>query len=186
MRAILLLLAALAAPHTSTPVPTPIGVGPGFRPPAAGADVLGGLRLGGLRCSAVDPTLRAHIELFVHGRALLLPAGIGVAAPLRRSGASVRPRGCRYPLSTVDPTGVIHATPGRVYTLGDVFRIWHQPLGMHRLLSFHSARAVRVYVNGARRCSPLRTTPLRGGDEIVVELGRYVPPHAFYLFPGSS
>jgi hypothetical protein len=136
-----------------------------------------------MRCSAAADTTRVHVELFVHGRALLLPAGIGIAAPLRRAGATVTPIGCRYPLSTVDPTGVIHTTPERVYTLGDAFRIWHQPLGRRRLLSFRSAAPVRVFVNGRRWRRAPAAVPLIAGDEIVVELGRYIPPHTAYLFP---
>ncbi len=184
MGAILLLLAALVAPRAPAhAVPTPIGIGPGFRPAATTPWVRGGRPLGSLRCTEATEAMRVHVELFVHGRALLLPAGIGVAAPSARSGAVVEPRGCRYPLSTLDPTGVIDITAGRVYTLGDVFRIWQQPLGRHRLLGFRSHRAVRVFVNGRRWHGPPAAVRLQAHDEIVVELGPLVPPHRSYLFP---
>jgi hypothetical protein len=189
MGVILLMLAALATSSSSPghrPVATPIGVGFGFRPAAAGAAVLHGRPFGPLSCAPAARRTRVHVELFVHGRALLLPAGIGIAEPLQRLGATVRPLGCRYPASTVDPTGVIDVTAGRVYTLADVFRIWHQPLGRRSLLGFQSRRPVRVFVNGRRWHRAPGAVPLHRHDEIVLELGRLVPPHSSYLFAEPS
>jgi hypothetical protein len=83
---------------------------------------------------------------------------------------------------TTDPTGVIRYRPGSGLRLGDVFAVWGQALGRHRLCGFHSRAGVRVYVDGrpwAGRPAALR---LRRHDEIVVEIGPVVPPHAAYLF----
>ena len=187
MRTILLLLAALAGPnHGPAPVATPIGVGPGYRLAATTQAVRTGRPVGRLACRRGLPTVRSHLELFVHGRVVVLPAGIGVAAPSRVAGGVVTPLGCRYPVSTIDPTGVIYATAGSASTLADVFRIWHQPLSRHRLLGFASRRPLRVFVNGHRRLGDPRLIRLRRHDEIVVELGRRVPPHRGYLFPGGA
>jgi hypothetical protein len=184
MHTILLLLAALAGhTHGPAPVATPIGTGPGYRPAAATAAVRDGRPVGTLACRQGLPTVRSHLELFVHGRVVVLPAGIGIASPLRLAGGAVTPLGCRYPVSTVDPTGVIYATAGSASTLADVFRIWHQPLSRHNLLGFTSRRPLRVFVNGRRRTGDPRLIRLRRHAEIVVELGRAVPPHRSYLFP---
>jgi hypothetical protein len=129
------------------PIPTPIGVGPRFHPPAVHA-----------RCDHPVPS-RVHLELFAGGRVVLIPAHIGCW--------------------TRDPTGTLHFR-GRP-TLGDFFRAWRQRLAPTRLLSF--AGRVRLYRNGSRLLVDPRAVPLRDGDELVLEVGRFVPPHSIYLFP---
>lgn len=129
------------------PIPTPIGVGPRYHPPALHAP-----------CPQAGAQ-RLHLELFAHGRVVLIPAGIGCW--------------------TSDPTGVVRFR-GRP-TLGDFFRAWRQRLSATRLLSF--AGRVRVYRNGRRLAADPRRVPLHDGDELVLEVGPYVPPHRFYLFP---
>jgi hypothetical protein len=42
---------------------------------------------------------------------------------------------------------------------------------------------VRVYRNGVRVRSDPRRVVLRDGDELVLEVGGYVPPHRSYRFP---
>jgi hypothetical protein len=129
------------------PVPTPIGVGPRYHPPALHAS-----------CERA-PLQRVHLELFANGRVVLIPPGVGCW--------------------TGDPTGVVHFR--RRATLGAFFRAWRRPLGPSRLLSF--AGAVRTYRNGRRVRIDPRRLRLRDGDELVLEVGAFVPPHRFYLFP---
>jgi hypothetical protein len=187
MTATLLVLASLlASGHTALrPVATPIATGPRYQPAAAGHAVQTARPVGMLICRPDRRTRRmAHVELFVHGRAVLLPAGIGVAPPLRGTGDGRATGGlCTYPLSTHDPTGVIDMTGFRRFTLAQLFQVWDQRLGAHRLLSFRSAAPVRAWVDGRRWRGAVRGIPLRDHSEIVVELGRRVPPHSFYLFP---
>jgi hypothetical protein len=130
------------------PIPTPIGVGPRYHPPAPH-----------VRCVGTIPAQRIHLELFAHGRVILIPAAIGCW--------------------TRDPTGVVHY--GRGSTLGRFFRAWRQRLGPARLLTF--AGAVRIYRNGRRVHVDPRTLALRNRDELVLEVGPYIPPHRSYLFP---
>src|SRR5438094_8468940 len=98
MLSIAIALAALAA----GPVPTPIGAGPRYHPPAAPKRVLQGQAVGPLRCGAGGRRFGVHLELFARGRVVVVPAGIGVAAPRRRVGAFVRPGGCSYPARTLE------------------------------------------------------------------------------------
>jgi hypothetical protein len=86
---------------------------------------------------------------------------------------------CRARLWTLDPSGVVHFT-GRT-TLGDIFRVWGTRLTPTRLLTFRGP--VRVYVNGLRRRDDLVTIVLRDRDQVVLEVGAYVPPHRSYRFP---
>ena len=128
------------------PIPTPIGVGPRYHPPAVHA-----------RCLQA-PTQRMHLELFANNRVILIPAGIGCW--------------------TRDPTGVVHFRAPS--TLGTFFRAWRRRLSATRLLSFGGA--VRTYRNGRRLLGDPRAVPLRDGDELILEVGPYIPPHRSYLF----
>ena len=126
-----------------------------------------------------------HLELFARGRVVIVPAGIGVAAPFVRDGAYVRPRGCTYPLRTLEPTGVFEVRADRRLTLGRLFRFWGQPLSPTRLAGFRTTarRPVRAYVAGKRWRGALSAIPLRRHAQIVLELGKFIPPHKVYLFP---
>jgi hypothetical protein len=186
--AALLALAALCAACGSTgppPIPTPIGVGPLFRPGAANPRVLAGLPVDGLRCGHAAQRFGVHLELFARGRVVIVPPGIGVARPFVRQGAYVRPRGCTYPVRTLDPTGVVQLDASRKLVLGDVFDVWGRPLSPTRLAGFRTspARPVRAYVGGKPWRGPLRAIPLERHAEIVLELGPYIRPHRTFLFP---
>lgn len=129
------------------PIPTPIGVGPRYHPPALH------------RPCAQQPSQRVHLELFANGRVVLIPTGIGCW--------------------TRDPTGVVAFREGA--TLGGFFRAWRQRLAPRALLSFRGR--VDAFRNGHRVAGDPRAIRLRDGDELVLEVGGYVPPHRFYLFP---
>jgi len=184
--ATLLLLAALlgAGPAPSQPVATPIAVGHRYQLHATTALTRRLAALGTLACRQSTRVLRmAHVELFVRGRAVLLPAGIGIAPPAAISGGQVLGGRCRYPVSTADPTGVISVNqPGR-RTLGQLFRLWGQPLGPDRLAGFRGR--VTAFVAGRRWRGAAAEIPLTRHAQIVLETGGYVPPHPRYLFRGG-
>jgi hypothetical protein len=140
------------------PVPTPIGVGPTYHPrPAVHAPCV----------AAAGAGARVHLELFANRRVVLVPARIG------------RRPACHARIWTDDPTGVVRVQ-GRA-TLGDLFAVWGRRLRPMRLLGF--AGRVRAYRNGALRRGDPRGIPLRDGDELVLEIGGYVPPHHSFRFP---
>jgi hypothetical protein len=159
----------IAAPPPSL-VPTPIGVGPAYRPPALVRD---GRALGALRCGSAGARYGIHLELFAHGRVVIVPAGIGIA------------RGCSYAVRTRAPTGVIEVRRGSQLRLRDLFRIWSQPLGRLRLASFRSTRPLLAFVGGRRWRGDPGAIPLTRHAQIVLELDGYVPPHPTFLFPGD-
>jgi hypothetical protein len=156
----------------------PAGRGRGYRPaPSGNSAAATGERVGWLSCTEQGHrSYGAHLELFAHNQGVVLPAGIGVNRALH-------PR-CRYPLRTLEPTGVIQVdltTARRGPTVADLFRLWGQPLSRHRMVSFHGS--VTAFLDGRRwRDDPTRI-PLRRHAQVVLELGPYVPPHASYLFP---
>jgi hypothetical protein len=155
-----LLLTILAAP-----VPTPIGHGPQFMPARVGREAAAAMSCTRGPAAAAA---RAHLELFARKRAIVIPANIGV-----------RP-GCRYPLRTLTPTGVIEIGR-RASTVGDFFAVWRMRLSGRRMLTFRGE--VKAYVGGRRWRGDARSIPLTDGRQIVLEVGGYVPPHTFFLFP---
>jgi hypothetical protein len=172
-----------AAPGTQT-IPAalerearPIGRGPRFHPPATGP-VLGDCRRG------LGPRQGVHVEVFGANRVVLLAAGIGARPPYAYDAGRISGAACFGELVTVDPTGVVLIAPGARLTLADLFRSWGQPLTADRVASF-SGR-VRLYVDGRRRSGDPRHLTLESHQEIVLEVGPYVPPHASYRFPPGT
>ena len=153
----MILVAALAL--ALSPVhPWPIGAGPRYQLPPA--------RVAGA-CPVHQVRFAVHVEVFANRRVVVLPKGIGVGP------------NCTNAASTNAPTGVVRLT--HAVTLGDLFRIWGQPLGTNRLLSFRGT--TRVFVNGRRWFGDPRHVRLTRHAQVVVEIGGYVAPHPFYLFP---
>ncbi len=175
--ACVLAVAVSGAAAAAGPIPTPIGVGPLYHPAAAA------LPVAGLRCtSSASSRFGAHLELFASRRVVIVPAGIGIVPPQRKSGAYVLGGRCSYPARTREPTGVIEVVRGAAVTLGQVFAVWGQPLSATRLAGFTSRAPVLAFVDGKRWQGDPRAIPLRPHAEIVLELGGYIPPHTSFLF----
>lgn len=172
---------AAAGPDPSL-VPRPVGPGARFRPAAGSDAVARALPVGALGCSTRSAArYGAHVEVFAAGRVVVVPAGIGLAPPLRRSGAYVRAARCAYPLMTSEPTGLVEIARGAHATLGSLFALWGQPLSARRLAGFHGR--VRVHVDGRPWPADPRAVPLGPHAQVVVQVGPPVVPHARYRFP---
>ena len=169
--AVIELLAALALGGDPSVKPWPIGPGPAYRPPAAVRD---GGAVAGHACRAGGSYFRVHLELFAHRRVVIVPPGIGVTA------------GCSYPARTRTPTGVVEVAAGARLDLGDLFRIWGQPLGAHRLASFRSelpSARTSMAAPSAARSSPSRSSL---APRSCSSSAAYVAPHSFFLFPKGT
>lgn len=185
---IVLLLAYLLLPSVVLPPsvhPWPIGAGPRYRPPAASVTVRAAKPVGTHRCGPDRTHFSVHLELFANRRAIVIPAGIGVALPFRRVGADVRPGGCVYDVHTTAPTGVVGVGAGST-TVGDLFRIWGRELGPHALLSFRSHTGVRAFVDGKAIAGDPGRIRFTRHAQIVLEIHGYVAPHPSYLFPKGT
>jgi hypothetical protein len=181
-RALLLACAAAvcgAAPAGAQPlVPTPIGVGAEFQPPArwplAGAAVFGGFR------ADAGAGARIHLELFADRKVVVVPGGIGVSGGRTELYGRVADALWHAPAWTTAPGGVIHLErPGM--RLADVFAVWGQPLAPGRLLTFRGR--VETFVNGRRFSGPPGDVVLHDRDQVVVQIGGFLPPHASFVFP---
>ncbi len=165
------------------PQPWPIGLGVRYRPAPAPAAVVHGRPFAGFRCGPAGERFGVHLELFARRRVVIVPAAIGVARPYGRSFGRVVPRACTYTARTLTPTGVVGIRRGARLTLGDLFRLWAQPLDRHRIAGFRSSRPVLAFVGGRRWRGDPRAIPLARHAQIVLEIDGYVPPHASFLFP---
>ena len=174
-----------ATPTATTGIPAalaaqarPIGHGARFQPPVRGP-ILGPCR------RPLGPRQAVHIELFAANRVVLIPAGIGVGAPLSVSEGRISGARCFGALVTRDPTGVVLIRPGPTRRLSALFRSWGQPLSSGRLAPFHAAPGGRVtaYVGGRPWTGAPGDVPLTSHAEIVLEVGPHVPPHTTYTFP---
>jgi hypothetical protein len=152
--------------------PWPIGPTADYRPTPVNDAVAAGVSLGSLRCGN-SATFDIHVELFAHRQVIVVPAGIGVSR-----------LGCRYPLRTEVPTGVVQVESSSPHRLRDLFTIWGRSLSRTQLLTFGGH--VRVFVAGREFDGEPGAVPLTKHAQIVVEVGGYVPPHTTYLFPRAS
>ncbi len=147
----------------------PIGRGQRFTPPVTGHPT-----------GTCTPTLKhaeeAHIELFAQNKVVLIAAGVGTQPPRIERDGQILKAHCYGNVVTLAPTGVVYFR--RNATLQDLFAAWGQPFTQTRLASFSGHP--RAYIDG-RRTTTVPTT-LENRQEIVLEVGPYVPPHRSFTF----
>jgi hypothetical protein len=155
----------------------PVGAGPRFTPPLPDGEVAR-CRPGGL-----GERFGVHLELFGADRVVILPAGLGTEPPRETRAGRIAGAACFGPLVTIDPTGLLLLRPGTHATVGDVFALWGQPLTRTRAAGFRGR--VRAYVDGRRVGGHPARIPLRRHENVVLQVGPYVPPHDDYTFPAQ-
>jgi hypothetical protein len=130
--------------------------------------------------------IHAHLAIYVQGQHRLVPYGIGIVPPYKLentpSGAFVSGGSKFYWLHTHDETGIIHieSPQQRTFTLGNLFDIWHQPLGPTQVGP--AAGQVAVLVNNHPVSGDPRAIPLGAHDVIQVNVDSAEPFHP-YTFP---
>src|SRR5947209_4996335 len=115
----------------------PIEVGPDLAP--ASTTQTG--PVDGVKCGPTEQLayhIHSHLAVYVDGKLRALPGGIGIpgSAVQNTSEGPVAAGGqCIYWLHTHAPDGVIHveSPTQRVYTLGNFFDEWHQPLSASKV-----------------------------------------------------
>ena len=143
----------------------------------------------GIECNAGEQTLfhiHAPLAIYVDGRARAMPYGIGIpgarAEPIL--GAPFVTTGdCFYWLHTHAADGIIHieSPVARVYTLGDFFDVWGQPLTRRRV---GPARGpVTALYNGRVFEGDPRSIPLNRHAQIQLDVGRPLVGPGTITFP---
>lgn len=170
-----LLLVAVAGAHK------PAGLDARGAPPwPAPAAVGTGVREAGLSLAAAGVVTRysVHLDVLVDGRAVRVPAGIGVD---RRSGAVA-------PLTTSDNSGIVHVSSDAgapTFTLGQFFDEWQVALADGRLGGLRGGTTA-TYVNGSRLRGDPAALVLAPHQEIAVSYaadGHQVRVPRGYAFP---
>lgn len=153
------------------PVPAaPVLAGTGAAPSGSAVD--------GIKCQTSEQSLfhiHAHLTIFVAGTARQVPAGIGIPGSKTAQSAHgpVAEGGhCLYWLHTHAPDGIIHVESPvkRVFTLGDFFAEWGQPLGPS-VLGPVTGHVVAIY-NGKLYEGNPRDIPLNSHAQIQLEVGK--------------
>ncbi|MHB8378320.1 MAG: hypothetical protein ACYDB2_00185 [Acidimicrobiales bacterium] len=126
--------------------------------------------------------VHVHVAVYVKGKMLQLPGGIGITAPRLLEKYSkgkfydVGLYDCLYWLHTHVADGIVHveAPAKQSFTLGEFFDIWNQPLTPSQV---GPARGnVVVFENGKRLAGNPRLTPLLAQGVIQIDVGKPVTP----------
>ena len=145
----------------------------------------------GIQCSSSEQTvyhIHAHLAVFVNGAQRAIPYGIGIpggtAAPEASGGPYVGSGTCFYWLHSHDQSGVIHieSPVQKLYTLGDYFAIWGQPLAAGQVGPANGT--LTVYVDGKRYAGDPASITLTAHKLIQLDVGTDVPPRS-YPFPAG-
>ncbi len=144
-----------------------------------------GAPVDGIHCQANEQVayhIHAHLAIFANGSQQVVPRGIGIPGPQQVQQGFVVSGKCFYWLHTHDTTGVIHIeSPTRtVYTLGQFFDIWGQPLSTSQVGK--ATGKVTVYVHGKQFTGNPRSITLTPHKVIQLDVGQVVPPQPF-TFP---
>jgi hypothetical protein len=151
-------------------------------PPLAPASTTQTGKVDGITCGPTEQLayhIHSHLAVFNNGTLHQLPAGVGIPgshAQNTNQGPIAAGGQCIYWLHTHTTDGVIHveSPTKRIYTLGNFFDIWHQPLSPDQVASLHGA--VTAFVNGKPWKKSPRDIPLLPHADIQLEMGRPSPP----------
>jgi hypothetical protein len=152
------------------PAPVPDG-GVVLAPPG---DTAQSQPVDGIPCNTSEQLMfhiHAHLQMYVNGEDRLVAAGVGIGPPLQLVGGIVVGGSCFSWLHTHDESGIIHiespVTP--MFTLGNFFDIWGQPLSTTQVGPAQGA--VTAFVNGALFTGDPRTITLDPYKLIQLDVG---------------
>lgn len=180
-------------PPPSTPVPPPQPTDPPALPPQAATAIdlndnhtVGaahweqgdtgdggqGQTVMGLNCEpSMDETyhVHTHLSIFLNGEALAIPGHIGIV----ETSATAE---CFYNLHTHDSSGKLHVeapAPG-MFTLGQLFAIWGQPLETTNVAGI-TGMPIVVYVTDAgvvtKNTDDWKAIELKSHREVTIQIG---------------
>jgi hypothetical protein len=156
----------------------PLQTGPQLAP----ASTTGTAKVDGISCGAVEQLayhIHAHLAVFKNGQAYTLPAGVGIPgsqAEQTNQGPIASGGSCIYWLHTHTTDGVIHIeSPTKaIYTLGNFFDEWNQPLSGDKVGGLSGK--ITAFVNGKPWKKSPRDIPLLPHEDIQLEIGEPSPP----------
>jgi hypothetical protein len=134
--------------------------------------------------------VHAHLDVFVDGESITIPAGIGINiddpdvrkfdepdGSVAYGGITLCAKPCISPLHTHDETGIIHtesASP-KPNTLGQFFIEWGVALSDSCVGEYCGPKPIAVYVNGEPYTQDPRAIELTDQTEIAIVIGTAPP-----------
>lgn len=144
-------------------------------------DRLNAIGLPALSAEGTVMHIHQHLDMFIDGKAIGIPAGIGINETDRFISI----------IHTHDTSGVLHVESPTVstFTLGQFFDIWGVRMvnGCIGIYCAENDKSWKAYVNGKEFSSDLRSMTLEAHDEIVLSYGtapQTIP--ASYTFPAGE
>ena len=150
---------------------------PNAPPLATTATKATGNPVDGIRCDTSEQVLfhiHAHLTIIVNGSPRQVPAAIGIPEPQTQNspqGPVVSSGKCFYWLHTHAADGIIHTESPihRVYTLGNFFSIWGQPLGPSQV-GPATGHVTAIYNGKVYHGNP-RDIPIKAQAQIQLQVG---------------
>jgi hypothetical protein len=182
---------AITAASATGPAPAPRPIR-GAAPWPAPADPLRLALAAGLQPERKETLIHhvhSHLDIFVNGRRVVVPAGIGInihdpgvrtfdepGGSKAYGGIELCKQPCISPLHTHDSTGILHTesasfVPNR---LGQFFTEWHVRLSRSCVGGYCRPASVQFFVNGKRYDGDPRAILLTDRKEIAIVIG--TPP----------
>jgi len=152
----------------------------------------GGATVDGIQCAPVEQLayhIHSHLQVYVNGQPRALPAAIGMLGPVSQQtayGPFYGAEQCIYWLHTHASDGVIHieSPTKRVYTLGNFFDEWRQPLSRTQVAS--AKGKVTAFLNGKAWKQDPRTLPLLPHASIQLDVGSPTVPAKIVSFAETN
>jgi hypothetical protein len=146
--------------------------------PASTTTTTNGATVDGIQCAPVEQLayhIHSHLQVYVNGQPRALPAAIGMLGPVAQQtayGPFYGAQQCIYWLHTHASDGVIHieSPTKRIYTLGNFFDEWHQPLSHTQVAT--AKGKVSAFLNGKPWKREPRTIPLLPHASIQLDVGK--------------
>jgi hypothetical protein len=146
----------------------------------------------GIKCGATEQLayhIHAHLAVFENGKPRALPGGIGIPGSQvvsTQQGPVAAGGQCIYWLHTHAPDGVIHveSPTQRIYTLGNFFDEWHQPLTPTQVGDVKGK--VNASFNGKPWTKSLRAIPLIPHAVIQLDVGSKSPGFQSVSWAGTG
>ncbi len=163
------------------PEAIPLEQGPDLAPAGTTSQ---GATVDGVQCAPIEQLayhIHAHLQVYVNGQPRALPAAIGMVGPVAQQtpyGPFYGAQQCYYWLHTHASDGIIHieSPSARVYTLGNFFDEWNQPLSGTQVAG--EKGKVSAFVNDKPWTKSPRDIPLVPHESIQLDVGKpTVAPH---------
>lgn len=180
--------ATTAAPKPG-PEAIPLEAGPQLAPASSTSP---GTTVDGIQCAPVEQLayhIHSHLQVYVNGQSRSVPAAIGMLGPVSQQtpyGKFYGATQCIYWLHTHASDGVIHieSPTKRIYTLGNFFDEWHQPLS--RTVLAGATGKVTAFLNGKPWTQDPRAIPLLPHASIQLDVGTPVVPARVISWAGAN